>query len=156
LGLADIDEDAEVPWLEAFIQAELNSNTEDLDAMESLDFVLHDLNSSYPVTKQQFIPLQTQFNKETKGIDTMKHILKHRFKPGPIALGLGLMLTTLCYGQASYAGPPHNVIYWDGYTGDGSLQTLVYSAYTDVIVNFVVPDQNCNLSSSGPNGDLPD
>jgi hypothetical protein len=86
----------------------------------------------------------------------MKHMLKHRFKPGPMALGLGLMLTTLCFGQASYEGPPHNVIYWDGYTGDGSLQTLVYSNYTDVIVDFVVPDQNCNLSSSGPNGDLPD
>jgi hypothetical protein len=86
----------------------------------------------------------------------MKQILKHRFKPGPMALGLGLILTTLCFGQASYDGPPHNVIYWDGYTGDGSLQTLVYSNYTDVIVDFVVPDQNCNLSSSGPNGDLPD
>lgn len=77
----------------------------------------------------------------------MRHILKHTFKPRPCALGLGLMLTTLCFGQASNEGPPHNVIYWDGDTSDGSLQTLVYSAYTDVIVSFVIPDYNCNLSN---------
>ena len=35
-----------MPSLEAFIQAVLNSNTEDIDAVESLDFVLHNLNSS--------------------------------------------------------------------------------------------------------------
>jgi hypothetical protein len=29
----------------------------------------------------------------------MKHILKHRFKPGAMALGFGLMLTTLCQAQ---------------------------------------------------------
>ena len=88
--------------------------------------------------------------------------MKNILKPRAIALGLGLMLTTLCYGQLPYtstAGPPHNVIYWDGYTGDGSLQSLLSSAYTDVIVSFITPDQNCNLSNNslgaGPNGGLP-
>jgi hypothetical protein len=45
LGLADIDEDAELSSLEAllfeeFIQTVLNSNTEEIDAVESLDCVL--------------------------------------------------------------------------------------------------------------------
>ena len=82
---------------------------------------------------------------------TMKNTKKKRLRPGSMALGLTLMLTTLCFGQTSYQGPPHNVIYWDGEI-DGSLQKLVYSAYTDVLVSFVTPDQNCNL---GPNGNLP-
>ena len=82
----------------------------------------------------------------------MKHILKHRFKPRRFGIGLGLMLTALCFGQVSYAGAPHNVIYWDGQTGNGSLNKLIYSDYTDVIVSFVDPDPNCNL---GSNGNLP-
>jgi chitinase len=68
-------------------------------------------------------------------------------------------LTRLCYGQsqANFQGPPHNVIYWNGDTSNGQLQTLASSAYTDVIVNFVVPDSNCNLSAGDPNnnGNLP-
>jgi len=40
LGLEDVDEDDEVPSLEAFIQALLNSNAEEIDAVESLDCVL--------------------------------------------------------------------------------------------------------------------
>ena len=40
LGLADEDEDDEAPSLEAFIQALLNSNAEEIDAVESLDCVL--------------------------------------------------------------------------------------------------------------------
>ncbi|MBV8570405.1 MAG: ricin-type beta-trefoil lectin domain protein [Acidobacteriaceae bacterium] len=56
-------------------------------------------------------------------------------------------LTPLCYGQAYYAGPPHNVIYWDG--DSTTLQTLAASPYTDVIVDFVMPDSNCNLSWDG-------
>ena len=44
-GLADIDEDGELSSLgalvlEEFIQAVLNSNTEEIDAVESLDCVL--------------------------------------------------------------------------------------------------------------------
>jgi chitinase len=70
-----------------------------------------------------------------------------------------LTLTPLCYGQsqANLQGPPHNVIYWNGDTSNGQLQTLASSAYTDVIVNFVVPDSNCNLSAGDPNnnGNLP-
>ena len=38
LGLAQIDEDAEEPSLEAFIQAVLNSNTEAFDVAELLEF----------------------------------------------------------------------------------------------------------------------
>jgi hypothetical protein len=66
-----------------------------------------------------------------------------------MALGLGLMLTTLCYGQSAVVteGPPHNVIYWDG--NQDSVPTLASSAYTDVITYFVVPDQNCLLSWEG-------
>ncbi|MFZ0594378.1 MAG: glycosyl hydrolase family 18 protein [Bryobacteraceae bacterium] len=78
----------------------------------------------------------------------MKHAMKNTLKPGSIALGLALMLTTLCYGQAFQASPPHNVIYWNGDTSNNQLQTLESSDYTDVIVNFVTPDGNCNLSGS--------
>jgi chitinase len=85
--------------------------------------------------------------------------MKKRLKPGSIALGLGLMLTTLCHGQADFEGPPHNVIYWDGYSGNNQsiLQSLASSQYTDVIVDFLVPDENCNLSADDPNnnGNLP-
>lgn len=70
--------------------------------------------------------------------------MKNILKPGVMALGLGLVLTTLCYGQATINGPAHNVIYWDG--DSTHLQTLANSAYTDVIVSFVTPDSNCNLS----------
>lgn len=56
-------------------------------------------------------------------------------------------LAILCCGQASYAVTPHNVIYWNNDTT--TLQTLAASAYTDVIVNFVVPDSSCNLGSNG-------
>ena len=40
LGLAEVDEDDEVPSLEAFIQALLNSNAEEMDAVELFDCVL--------------------------------------------------------------------------------------------------------------------
>ena len=40
LGLADVDEDDEVPSLEAVIQAVLNSNTEETDSVESLECLL--------------------------------------------------------------------------------------------------------------------
>jgi len=78
---------------------------------------------------------------------TMKYKMKNTLKPVFIALGLALTVTTLCYGQTTQAGPPHNVIYWDG--DETNLQSLVYSFYTDVIVYFVVPDQNCFLSWEG-------
>ena len=86
--------------------------------------------------------------------------MKNILKPTSIALGLGLTLATLSFGQLPYtstASPPHNVIYWDG--DSTNLQTLASSAYTDVIVDFITPDQNCNLSNnslgSGSNGGLP-
>ena len=75
--------------------------------------------------------------------------LKTTLKPGSIALALALMLlTTICHAQ-------HNVVYWNG--DSTYLQTLATSYYTDVIVNFVTPDQNCDLSWGGstPNGGLP-
>ncbi|MBV8552551.1 MAG: ricin-type beta-trefoil lectin domain protein [Acidobacteriaceae bacterium] len=56
-------------------------------------------------------------------------------------------LTPLCYSQIGGPTPPHNVIYWNGDSTE--LQTLASSPYTDVIVNFVVPDSNCNLGSNG-------
>jgi hypothetical protein len=62
-------------------------------------------------------------------------------------LGLALMMTPLCYGQASYSGPPHNIIYWDG--DPDNLQALVSSPLTDVIVYFAVPNGNCFLSWEG-------
>ena len=68
----------------------------------------------------------------------MKHTTKNTLKPGAIALGLGLMLTTLCYGQ----GPGRNVIYWDG---ANNLPQLVSSAYNVIIVDFITPDQYCNF-----------
>ena len=37
----------------------------------------------------------------------MKCTIKNTLKPGAIALGLGLMLTTLCYGQ--FIGPDMQV-----------------------------------------------
>jgi hypothetical protein len=82
----------------------------------------------------------------------MKHRMKTILKAAFFALGFALMLTPLCYGQATYEGPPHNVIYWNGDTSNNQLQTLASSAYTDVIVNFVVPDGNCNVS--GFTGDI--
>lgn len=76
--------------------------------------------------------------------------MKSKLKSGSIGLVLGLMLTTLTYGQGypqgSYYGPPHNVIYWNGDISNNQLQTLVSSDYTDVIVNFLEPDSNCNVS----------
>ena len=57
------------------------------------------------------------------------------------------LLAVLYYGQASYAVTQHNVIYWNNDTTN--LQTLAASAYSDVIVNFVVPDSSCNLGSNG-------
>ena len=66
-----------------------------------------------------------------------------------IALGLALMLlTTLCYGQAAVAGPPHNVIYTNGVDSDGndSFPELANTAYTDVIVNFLTVDSSCQLN----------
>ena len=81
----------------------------------------------------------------------MKRTMKNIVKPGSITLGFGLMLTTLCYGQAvsysTYTGPSHNVIYWDG--DPNTVQTLASSAYTDVILGFLLPDQNCNLYWEG-------
>ena len=70
--------------------------------------------------------------------DTIKNTLKTRY----IAL-----LAAACFGQANYAATPHNVIYWNNDTTQ--LQTLASSAYTDVIVNFVVPNSSCNLGSNG-------
>jgi len=55
------------------------------------------------------------------------------------------MLTTLCYGQSQ----GRNVIYWDG---ANNLPQLVSSAYDVIIVDFITPDQYCNL---GDNGGLP-
>jgi hypothetical protein len=82
----------------------------------------------------------------------MKHTTKNTLKPGAITLGLGLMLTTLCYGQSQ----GRNVIYWDGVN---NLPQLVSSAYNVIIVDFVTPDQYCNLSNNtlgaGDNGGLP-
>jgi hypothetical protein len=75
----------------------------------------------------------------------MKHTTKNTLKPGAIALGIGLMLTTLGYGQSQ----GRNVIYWNG---ANNLPQLVSSAYDVIIVNFISPDENCNL---GDNGGLP-
>ena len=74
--------------------------------------------------------------------------LKNKLKSGGIALALALMLTTICHAQ-------HNVIYWNG--DSTNLQTLASSSYDVVIVDFVTPDQNCDLSWGGttPNGGLP-
>ena len=66
-----------------------------------------------------------------------------------ISLLVALVLTTLCYGQASYEGPSHNVIYSNGDDGNGNdaFPALANSAYTDVIVNFLTVDTNCQLDS---------
>ena len=66
----------------------------------------------------------------------------------PIAIGLALMLTTLCYGQANHQGAPHNVIYSNGYDtyGNDAFPEIANSDYTDVIVNFLDVDSNCQLT----------
>ena len=66
----------------------------------------------------------------------------------PIALGLALMLTTLCYGQAHYQGAPHNVIYSNGYDtyGMDAFPEIASSDYTDVVVNFLTIDTNCQFN----------
>jgi chitinase len=70
-----------------------------------------------------------------------------------IALGLALILTTLCYGQANYQGAPHNVIYSNGYDtyGNDAFPEIANSDYTDVIVNFITVDasvnSNCQFTS---------
>jgi chitinase len=68
-------------------------------------------------------------------------------------LGLALILTTLCYGQANYQGAPHNVIYSNGsdtYDND-AFPEIANSDYTDVIVNFITVDasvsSNCQFTS---------
>jgi hypothetical protein len=72
--------------------------------------------------------------------------MKNTLTSGSITLGLGLMLTTLCYSQSPI--PPHNVIYWNN-DPSTNVQTLAASYYTDVIANFVtVVDSNCDLSGS--------
>ena len=74
--------------------------------------------------------------------------LNNIVKSGPIAVGLALMLlTTLCYGQTTYYGPPHNVIYTNGVDSNGndSFPELANTAYTDVIVNFLDVDSNCQF-----------
>ena len=60
-----------------------------------------------------------------------------------------MLLTTLCYGQASYEGPPHNVIYSNGYdsSGNDAFPEIAITPYTDVIVNFLTVDTNCQLNS---------
>jgi chitinase len=67
-------------------------------------------------------------------------------------LGLALMLTPLCYGQAAYYGPPHNVIYSNGADSNGNdaFPELANTSYTDVIVNFLTVDTNCQLQSNSP------
>ena len=64
----------------------------------------------------------------------------------PFAL---MLLTTLCHGQANYQGAPHNVIYSNGYDTDGNdaFPEIANSDYTDVIVNFLEVDSNCQLTS---------
>lgn len=57
LGLADINEDAEEPSLEALIQAVLNSNIEALDVAEPR-----------PQPQQEFIPRERNSNKERKNL----------------------------------------------------------------------------------------
>lgn len=95
---------------------------------------VHNHNSSYPV--------RTQLNKEKENI-MMKRTMKNILKPESITLGLALMLATLCYGdgKAYDAGPSHNVIYWDG---GSNLTQLASSSYTDVIVDFVIPNSSCS------------
>jgi chitinase len=100
------------------------------------------------MTRSKFIPVNTEGYEMTSPF-----ALTHTPKPGLAALGFALMLlTTPSYGQALFAGPPHNVIYWDG--NSSNLTQLVNSSYTDVIVSFVTPDQNCyvnpNLPPAGP------
>lgn len=82
--------------------------------------------------------------------------LKHSLKLGTFALGLALMLATLCYGQANYQGAPHNVIYSNGYDtyGNDAFPEIANSDYTDVIVNFLTVDASVNSScqiTSQPN-----
>jgi Glycosyl hydrolases family 18 len=73
-------------------------------------------------------------------------------KPGLAALGFALtLLTTPSYGQqigSPYVGPPHNIVYWNGnmtLNGFDEYTALLNSYYTDVIINFVTPDSNCNI-----------
>lgn len=67
-------------------------------------------------------------------------------------LGLALMLTPLCHGQAAYYGPPHNVIYSNGAgsNGNDAFPELANTSYTDVIVNFLTVDTNCQLQLNSP------
>ena len=44
VGLADLDEDDEVPSVEIFIQVVPNGSTEEIDALESLDCLLSSAN----------------------------------------------------------------------------------------------------------------
>src|SRR5215469_15739193 len=84
----------------------------------------------------------------TQGEKTMNTAMKTLLKLGSLSLALALMLlTTLCYGQATYKGPPHNVIYTNGADSNGndSFPELANTAYTDVIVNFLTVDSNCKL-----------
>ena len=74
--------------------------------------------------------------------------LKNTLKSGAIALALALMLlTALCYGQTTFYGPPHNVIYTNGVDSNNndSFPELANTAYTDVIVNFLDVDSNCQF-----------
>ena len=99
LGLAQIDEDAEEPSLEAFIQAVPNSNTEH----STLRSYWSSARSAYRERprlqpQREFIPLEPNSIRNEEE-NTMKTILK----PGSIAFGFGLMLTTL--GQAQPGAP---------------------------------------------------
>jgi hypothetical protein len=51
-----------------------------------------------PKPQQQFIPLE--LNSTRKEEITMKNTMKNTLRPGSIALGLGLILTTLCQAQS--------------------------------------------------------
>ena len=78
----------------------------------------------------------------------MKRSMKNTLRPESIALGLVLMLTPLCHGQATLAGPPHNVIYSNGAdpNGNDAFPALANTSYTDVIVNFLTVDASVNSS----------
>ena len=68
----------------------------------------------------------------------MNRAIKSTLKSGSIALALAVMLlTTLSCGQANYEGPPHNVIYTNGYDANGNdaFPELANTDHTDVVVN---------------------
>src|SRR6516165_4564630 len=78
----------------------------------------------------------------------MKNAMKYKLKSGSIAFGLALMLTPLCHGQAPWNGPPHNVVYSNGQdvNGNDAFPEIANSNYTDVIVNFLDVDTNCQFN----------